>query len=58
MSYIKQMIDEAFEIKDYCDSEYSSDREVLYKSEQFKQKYGMTWTEVISEYKEDNLEDF
>lgn len=46
---IKTMIEDALEIKEYCDGEYASDREALYKSEQFKQKYGRNWTEIITE---------
>lgn len=49
MSMIKTMIEDALEIKEYCDGEYASDREALYKSEQFKQKYGRNWTEIITE---------
>lgn len=48
---MKQMIEDAKEIEEYCNSFYASDREALYKAEQFKQKYGRTWTGVIDESK-------
>lgn len=50
MSSIKEMIEEAFEIKNYCDSEYCSDWEASVISEKFRQKYGRNWTEVVDNY--------
>lgn len=50
MSAIKNMIEDALEIKDYCDSEFCSDWEASIKSENFKQQYGRNWTEVIDDY--------
>ncbi len=41
------MIKEAQQIAAFADSRYASDWELEVRSEQFKVKYGRTWTSVL-----------
>lgn len=41
------MVREAKQIAAFADSRYSSDWELAVRSEQFKIKYGRTWTSVL-----------
>lgn len=44
---IEEMVREAKQIAAFADSRYSSDWELAVRSEQFKIKYGRTWTSVL-----------
>lgn len=46
------MLKEAIEIRNYCESEYCSDKEAQVISELFKSKYQRSWLEVIDENSE------
>lgn len=47
MNSFEEMIREANQIAAFADSRYSSDWELAVRSEQFKMKYGRTWTSVL-----------
>lgn len=42
------MIIEARQIADLCDSEFASDKELYAISAEFQAKYGCHWTEVLN----------
>ena len=42
------IITEARQIADFCDSEFASDKEIAAISAEFQAKYGCHWTEVLN----------
>ena len=51
MNSFEEMVLEANRIAAFADSRYSSDWELAVRSEQFKVKYGRTWTSVLETIK-------
>lgn len=47
MNSFEEMVEEANQIAAFADSRYSSDWGLAVLSEQFKVKYGRTWTSVL-----------